>query len=279
MREGLRSLRGGWLPAILLWVVALGVTGVFVWIVGDIAVQGGRHLSWEFLSTEPSNAGRSGGILPILVSTVLVLGVCGATVMPVGIGTAVFLSQRGQSLPVRLVRRSLDVLSGVPSVVFGLFGNAVFCKFMGMGFSIMAGGLTLACMVFPILTRMTEEAMRTVPQSYLQGAAALSLSRTTTLWRIVLPAAAPGIAAGMALGIGRAVAETAALLFTSGYVDRMPESLLDSGRVMSIHILDLTMNISGGNDAAYGTATVLIGLIVLLNAAAWTIARSWHHGG
>lgn len=275
MRE--RLLRR-WLPTAMVWGVALAVVGAFVWMVGDIAVEGSTRLSWEFLSERPRNAGREGGILPILASTALVLVVCGAVVLPLGIGTAIFLADQRPTPFVRGVRRSLDVLSGVPSVVFGLFGNAVFCKMMGMGFSIAAGGLTLACMVFPLLTRMTEEAIRAVPREYLDAAAALSLSRVTTLVRVVLPDAAPGIAAGMALGIGRALAETAALMFTSGYVDRMPESLLDSGRVMSIHILDLTMNVPGGNATAYGSALVLMGLIVVLNLLAWTIARSWHHG-
>ena len=147
----------------------------------------------------------------------------------------------------RLVRRSLDVLAGVPSIVFGLFGNAFFCKTLHLGFSILSGGLTLACMVLPILIRATEEGFRSVPADLRPGAAALGLSRTSTLFRLLLPAAVPGLTVGLVLGIGRALAETAALIFTSGYVDRMPSSLTDSGRALSIHIYDLSMNVAGGS--------------------------------
>src|SRR5262249_28440377 len=146
-----------------------------------------------------------------------------------------------EGLFARLVRRSLDVLSGVPSIVFGLFGNALFCKILGLGFSILSGGLTLACMVLPILIRCTEEGFRSVPPEYRLGAAGPRPARTATLWRLLLPAALPGLIVGLVLGLARAIAETAALIFTSGYVDRMPSSLLDSGRSLSIHIYDLSM--------------------------------------
>src|SRR5205823_6172239 len=167
-----------------------------------------------------------------LVSTALILAVCLASSLPVGLGTAVLLAEftpAGGAFG-RLVRRSLDVLAGVPSIVFGLFGNAFFCQVLGLGFSILSGGLTLACMVLPILIRATEEGFRAVPREYRLGAAALGLSRTTTLLHLLLPAAVPGLLVGLVLGLGRAIAETAALIFTSGYVDRMPGSLLDSGR-------------------------------------------------
>jgi phosphate transport system permease protein len=176
-----------------------------------------------------------------------------------------------------LVRRSLDVLAGVPSIVFGLFGNVFFCKVLGLGFSILSGGLTLACMVLPILIRSTEEGFRAVPNEYRLGAAALGFSRTTTLFQLLLPAAVPGLVVGLVLGIGRAIAETAALIFTSGYVDRMPESLLDSGRALSIHIFDLSMNISGGDANAYASALVLLLLLLLINGTAAWIAERWLH--
>jgi phosphate transport system permease protein len=169
----------------------------------------------------------------------------------------------------------LDILAGVPSIVFGLFGNVFFCKVLGLGFSILSGGLTLACMVLPILIRSTEEGFRAVPNEYRLGAAALGFSRTTTLFKLLLPAAVPGLVVGLVLGIGRAIAETAALLFTSGYVDRMPESLLDSGRSLSIHIYDLSMNVSGGDKNAYASALVLLLLILLINGTAAWIAENW----
>src|SRR5262249_21132058 len=157
-----------------------------------------------------------------------------------------------------------------PSPVFRLVAHAFLCKPPGMGFSILSGGLPLACMVLPLLIRSTEEGFRAVPNEYRHGAAALGISRTSTLFRLLLPAALPGLAVGLVLGIGRALAETAALIFTSGYVDRMPESLLDSGRSLSIHIFDLSMNVSGGDPNAYASALVLVVLLLVIN---WT--ASW----
>lgn len=265
------------LPSLIFWAIALFVTAVFCWILSDIVWHGVGQLSWEFLTTAPRNAGRDGGIAPILVSTCLILGVCMAVSLPLGVGTAILLSEftNAESLFGRLVRRSLDVLAGVPSIVFGLFGNAFFSIKLGLGFSILSGGLTLACMVLPILIRSTEAGFRAVPADYRLGAAALGLSRTTTLWKLLLPAATPGLIVGLVLGIGRAIAETAALIFTSGYVDRMPESLLDSGRSLSIHIFDLSMNVAGGDTNAYASALVLLILLILVNGMATWTTQFW----
>ena len=145
----------------------------------------------------------------------------------------------------------------MPSIVFGLFGNAFFCVALGLGFSILSGGLTLACMILPLMIRATEEGLRAVPQELRLGAAALGLGPAAVFWRLLLPVALPGLAVGLVLGMGRALAETAALLFTSGYVDRMPTSLLDSGRALSIHVYDLAMNVAGGEPRAYATALIL----------------------
>jgi phosphate transport system permease protein len=265
------------LPHLILWAMALFVTAVFAWILGDIIWHGIGEISWEFLTTAPRNAGREGGIAPILISTCLILGVCLTVSLPLGVGTAVLLSEftTTENIFGRLVRRSLDILAGVPSIVFGLFGNAFFSIQLGLGFSILSGGLTLACMVLPILIRSTEAGLRAVPSEYRLGAAALGLSRTSTLWKLLLPAATPGLIVGLVLGIGRAIAETAALIFTSGYVDRMPESLLDSGRSLSVHIFDLAMNIPGGDAKAYASALVLLILLLIVNAIATATAQFW----
>jgi len=249
---------------------ALSVMAAFAWIVGDVALHGWARISPAFLTTPPSDAGRAGGIAPVLMSTAWILAVCMGVSLPIALGAAVLLSE--QSAETRrfagFVRRSLDVLAGMPSIVFGLFGNAFFCVFLGMGFSILSGGLTLACMVLPILIRTAEEGLRGVPRDYRLSSAALGMTRYTTLVRILLPAAAPGLIVGLMLGIGRALAETAALIFTSGYVDRMPRSLLDSGRALSIHIYDLAMNVAGGEPNAYATALVLVALLLVINGAA-----------
>src|SRR5262249_1418749 len=151
----------------------------------------------------------------------------------------------------------------------------LFCRLLGLGFSILSGGLTLACMVLPILIRSVEEGFRAVPDEYRVGAAALGLSRTATLRHLLLPAAVPGLIVGLVLGLGRAIAETAALIFTSGYVDRMPESLFDSGRSLSIHIFDLSFNVPGGDGNAYATALVLVVLLFLINGVASWLGDRW----
>jgi phosphate transport system permease protein len=263
--------------SVLVWAAPIAVSAVFIWIVGSILIHGLDQLSWSFLVDAPRRSGRQGGIAPILVSTALILAVCLAASLVVAIATAVLLSEFLPSTHrgARLVRLSLDVLAGVPSIVFGIFGNAFFCIFLGLGFSILSGGLTLACMVLPVLIRTTEQSFRAVPNAYRLGAAALGFSKTRAIAKILLPIALPGILAGLLLGIGRALAETAALVFTSGYVDRMPSSLLDSGRSLSVHIYDLSMNISGGDAAAYRTAVVLMLLLLLINGAVICIAAMW----
>lgn len=267
------------LATLAVWSAAALIGGTFLWILGDLLGHGLPRLGWSFLVEAPSNAGRAGGIAPILVATLWILVVALGVSLPIGLGAAILLAELGSGPFARLVRFSLDVLAGVPSIVFGLFGNAFFCRTLGLGFSILSGGLTLACMVLPILVRSTEEGFRAVPDELRRGAAALGLSRWRTLVSLLLPAARPGLVVGIVLGFGRAAAETAALLFTSGYVDRMPSSWLDSGRALSIHIYDLSMNVSGGEPNAYASALVLVALLIVVNRlASWLSRRALGHG-
>lgn len=253
-----------------IWTAALLVASAFLWLLADSLRHGAGRLDWSFLTTPPTNAGRDGGVAPILVSTFLIVAVAMLLATPLGLATAVFLSEftRAGGRLARWTSLSLDVLAGTPSIVFGLFGGAFFSVFLGLGFSILSGGMTLACMVLPILIRTIESGLRMAPREWRLGAAALGLSRATLLWHVLLPAAAPSLAAGLMLGIGRAMAETAALVFTSGYVDRMPSSLLDSGRALSVHIYDLTMNVSGGDPNAYASALLLIVVLIAANSLA-----------
>lgn len=265
---------GDSLMTVAVWFSAALVTGMFIWLLGDLVLHGIAKINWSFLVNAPENAGRDGGIGPILVSTLLILGVALMATFPLGLGAAVYLSEYTQSGSALAgsIRMSLDVLAGVPSIVFGLFGNALFCIWLGLGFSILSGGLTLACMMLPIFIRLTESGLAAVTIEWRQGAAALGLTRAAALWHVLLPAAAPAITAGLMLSIGRALAETAALIFTSGYVDRMPSSLADSGRALSVHIYDLSMNVTGGDDSAYGSALVLIVLLLVINGIAASLS-------
>lgn len=258
-----------------LWATSMSVCALLTWIVFDLARRGSGSLSFEFLTAAPRDAGRAGGIGSLLVSTSWIVGVATLVALPIGLASAVLLAE-GTNRKVRFTRAihtSLDMLNAVPSIVFGLFGNAFFCVALGMGYSILSGGLTLACMILPILIRTIEEALRAIPTEQRQAAAALGLSRTTTLARVLLPAAAPGIAVGLVLGIGRALSETAALLFTAGYVTRFPDDLLDSGRALSVHIYDLAMNVPGGDPRAYTTALVLVLVLFVLNSSVRLAAR------
>ena len=262
---------------IFIWLMAGMVLFAFGWLISDVVIQGASKLSWQFLTDEPTRSGREGGIYPIIVSTLLILMIALVVVLPLGLGSAIWLAEfsRKSSRRVRTTRLILDVLAGVPSIVFGLFGYAFFCGFLELGFSILSGGLTLACMMLPILIRTTEAGLSAVPQDWRKAGAALGMSRTTLLWQVLLPYASPAITAGLLLSIGRATAETAALIFTSGYVDRMPESLNDSGRALAVHIYDLSMNVVGGDKASYGSALVLIVMVVIINLSASTLSEFW----
>ncbi|WP_090459155.1 phosphate ABC transporter permease PstA [Nitrosospira sp. Nsp1] len=271
-----RTLRD-WFAQLAVYCAALLICAAFTWILSDIVRGGMAHLSLDFVIGSPREAGRAGGIGSILVSTALVLAIALMAALPLGWTTAALLANhvsadRGFG---GAVRYSLQVLAAVPSIVFGLFGNAFFSIYLGMGFSILSGGLTLACMLLPILVSTAESGLRAIPDAYRLSAAALGMSRTSTLFRLLLPIAAPSLAAGLLLGIGRAIAETAALLFTSGYVDRTPGSLLDSGRTLAVHIFDLSMNVPGGDAAAYASALVLITALLLINVIAMRLTAGW----
>ncbi len=250
---------------------------LFTWLIWDLVRLGLPRLSWDFLFGEVDDAGRAGGIAPLLVSTLWILLCCLVVAIPFGIGCALWLSEfvRRGSLVARLVTGGVDLLSSVPSIVFGLFGMVFFAQTLGMGFSILSGGLTLACMILPLLVRTTLTALESIPADLRPASAALGLTRTTSTVKVLLPAALPGIVAGITLGIARALSETAALLFTSGYATRMPGSFFDSGRALSVHIYDLALNVANGGPMASSSALVLLTLILVVNAVAVALSEHW----
>ncbi|MDF1740186.1 MAG: phosphate ABC transporter permease PstA [Verrucomicrobiales bacterium] len=258
-------------------VAALTGVGALIWIITDLIQLGLPHLSPGFLTGEVTESGRGGGIGPILVSTVLILISCLTFAVPIGVGCALWFAEiiPEKSHVGKLLSASIDLLASVPSIVFGLFGMVFFCQILGLGFSILAGGLTLACMILPIVIRTTIAAMQAIPEDLRPAAAALGLSRSTTLGKILLPRALPGVIVGITISVARALSETAALIFTSGYATRWPESLGDSGRSVSVHIYDLAMNIPNGAARASASALVLLILILVINLAASFFSDRW----
>ncbi len=267
MADRLAWLAGWVLLALVMVPVALMVTSLWQ--------QSADVLSVGFLLEDPGRAGRSGGIAALLISTGWILALCLLVAVPVGLGCALYLIE---SLPADSRRAQwlggvLDMLAAVPSIVYGLFGYQFFAITLGLGFSILSGALALSLMVLPLMIRSAEQAMRAVPMGYRQARDALALSRWGWVRRILLPCAAPGIAVGIILSAGRALAETAVLLFTAGYVLRRPDSLFDSGRTLSVHIYDLAMNVPGGMPRAAATAVVLVALLVVLNLLVRRVLR------
>lgn len=253
------------------------IVGFFFWITSDIFISGLRSLDLAFFTHLPENAGRSGGIRPVLTSTLLILGIAIGVSLPISLGTSLVLSRTfwREGPLTNILHQAIGILAGVPSIVFGLFGNIYFCQYLGLGYSILSGGLTLACMILPLSTKLLEESMNRISPRLMSAADALGLRKARIIRSIAIPAILPQISAAYILSIGRALAETAALLFTSGYVMRDPRSIMDSGRTLSIHIFDLSMNISGGNTNAYKTALILLGLLLAINGIGHTVTHLW----
>ncbi|MBX3373254.1 MAG: ABC transporter permease subunit [Phycisphaeraceae bacterium] len=245
------------------------------WIVGDVVLRGVRGVSLSFLLDAPARSGRDGGIAPVIVSTAIVIGTCMIVVIPSGVLAAVGLSEclRRGGRTAAVIRLGLDIVAGTPSIAFGLFGHAFFCAFLGLRVSLLSGGLTLACMVLPLFIRLCESALLGVPAGTRRAVDALALTRRTALRRVVLPIAFPGIVSAAVFSLARALAETAALLFTTGYMLRMPGSLLDPGRVLSVHIYDLAMNVPGGDPNAYATALVLLAAVLVIGLVPLRVRR------
>lgn len=258
------------LARLVLWSMMAGALGILILILVFVLGRGLGEISWSFLSSAPGDSGRTGGILPIIAGTleVTVLGV--ATAAPLGIGTAIYLSEyTREGVLTRSLRFGSECLAGVPSIIFGLFGFVLFVLTLGLGWSILAGGLTLAFMTLPTIIRTSEEALRSVPAAYRDVSLSLGASKWQTIWKVVLPAALPGVVTGLILGLGRALGETAAVIFTAGssLPRSVPLSLLEGTRTLSVHFYQLAREgISASH--AYATAAVLVLAISFINIGA-----------
>jgi phosphate transport system permease protein len=249
----------------MLWLCAAATLVVLFVIIAYVVKQGFSSLSWEFLTEMPRRRGRLGGIYPTIVSTVYLMLLSAAIATPVALGAAVYMTEYTRdNWLIRVVRFGTESLAGIPSIIFGLFGYVFFVLYLNLGWSIISGSLTLAIMILPILIRTTEESIKTVPVAYREGSLALGATKWQTIRKVVLPSAVPGVITGVILGMGRAVGETAAVMLTAGSALRLPESLLDNSRAMSVHLYLLSME-GTAIDKAFGTALVLIIFILIIN--------------
>lgn len=257
----------------LIWVAALATVGVLALIIGVILVRGLPYVNLEFLTGVPEDLGRAGGILPTILGTVVLGLVAVIIATPLGVGSAIYLTEYTRETRLtRIIRFGTESLAGVPSIIFGLFGFIFFVDILKMGWSILAGGLTLTLMVLPTIIRTAEEAILTVPQAYRETGYSLGATRWEMVTTTVLPSAMPGIVTGVILSFGRAVSETAAVIFTAGTALNMPISLFSPVRTMAVHFYILAVE-GISLEMAYATGAVLILTILLINVATNLIIR------
>ncbi|HOH29072.1 MAG: Phosphate transport system permease protein PstA [Candidatus Hydrogenedentes bacterium ADurb.Bin101] len=257
----------------ILWLLTLATIAVLFYIVFYILIKGLPYITWEFLSSAPKSMGRKGGIFPMIVGTFLVSGLAVLIAAPLGVGTAVYLTEyTRESRFTFLLRFGADCLAGIPSIIYGLFGFVFFSIALGMGLSVLSGALTLALMVLPTIIRTAEEAIRAVPYAYREASYGLGSTRWQMVTRIVLPVALPGICTGIVLSLGRSISETAAVMLTAGSALRLPQSAFDSSRTLALHFYILSRE-GLSMEKGYATASVLIIIILILNAFAYWLMR------
>ena len=258
----------------LLWALALVTLGALLFIIAYVLSHGLPHVTRSFLSESPRSMGREGGVFPMIVGTLWVTGLAVLIAAPVGVITAMYLTEyTREGTLTNLIRFGADCLAGIPSIIFGLFGFVFFVITLGMGLSVLSGGLTLALMVLPTIIRTSEEAIRAVPRVYRDVGYGLGATRWQTVTKVVLRSAMPGICTGIVLSIGRSISETAAVMLTAGSALGLPKTVFDSSRTLSLHFYILSREgISMTN--AYATASVLVVAILAINIlAGWAMSR------
>lgn len=263
---------GSFLVMLLVMLASFFTFAVLIFLIAYILINGFPYLtpslfSWEYTSENAS-------VIPALINTIIMTLLSLLIAVPFGIFSAIFLVEyagKGNKF-VEIIRLTTETLSGIPSIVYGLFGMLFFVNTLKWGFSLLAGAFTLAIMILPLIMRTTEEALKAVPDSYREGSFGLGAGKLRTVFRIVLPSAVPGVLAGVILAIGRIVGETAALMYTSGTVAKVPSSIMGSGRTLAVHMYNLSSEGLYMNQA-YATAVILLILVVGINTLSSVIAR------
>lgn len=268
------------LQRILLYGSALIVVGVLVYMIGFILINGLPHLTPSLFSPEYTSENVS--LLPSLINTLLMILLTLVLALPLGVGGAIYLNEytRPGSRVARVIAAAAEVLSSVPSIVFGLFGSLFFVRFLDLGLSLVSGALTMALIILPLILRTSQQALSEVPDLLREGSLGLGAGKLRTIFRIVLPQALPGILSGAILAVGRITGESAALIFTAGTAVKIAGSLSESARTLAVHMYTLA---SEGLyiDQTYATAVVLLLVVLILNGLS-TLLRLWiqrrHYG-
>lgn len=264
---------------IIFRILGIAVVGILFWILGFIIYNGIGVINWEFLTSAPTEGMTSGGIFPAIVGTMYLIIGSMIFAFPLGVMSAIYTNEyAGNSWIVKFIRVMTNNLGSIPSIVFGLFGMALFVNTLGFGDSIIAGSLTLGLLVLPLIIRTTEEALKAVPDSYRTGSLALGATKLQTIRRVVLPAALPNITTGLILSIGRVSGETAPILFTVAayFLPKLPESMYDQVMALPYHLYVIATSgtdIEASRPIAYGTALVLIVIVLFMNILATVLRR------
>ncbi|MDD2474879.1 MAG: phosphate ABC transporter permease PstA [Dysgonamonadaceae bacterium] len=260
-------------------LLGLIVVGILFWILGFIVYNGIGVISWEFLTTSPTEGMTSGGIFPAIVGTLCLVVGSMIFAFPLGVMSAIYTNEyAGNGWIISFIRIMTNNLASIPSIVFGLFGMALFVNTLGFGDSILAGSLTLGLLVLPLVIRTTEEALKAVPDSYRTGSLALGASKLQTIRKVVIPLAFPNIITGLILSIGRVSGETAPILFTVAayFLPKLPSSIFDQVMALPYHLYVIATSgtdIEASLPFAYGTALILISIVLLMNLLASIIRR------
>lgn len=261
----------------LVYGAAILTFAVLFFLVAYIVVKGVPHLSLDLFAWEYNSENVS--MMPAIINTIIITVVSLVIAVPIGIFSAIYLveyAKRGNKF-VNVIRITAETLSGIPSIVYGLFGMLFFVTALRWRNSILAGAFTLAIMILPLIMRTTEEALKAVPDGYREGSFGLGVGKLRTVFHVVLPSAIPGILAGVILAIGRIVGETAALIYTAGTVAEVPDNLMDSGRTLAVHMYNLSSE-ALYMDQAYATAVVLLVLVIGINSLSSFVAKKLTKG-
>ena len=265
-----------WAMRILMWLAAGITAALTLFLLGYVLIRGLPNISWELLSTKPSYLRGTVGILPDILNTVYIILTTLLFVLPLGVGAAIYLTEYATNKRlVGMIEYAAETLSGIPSIIYGLFGSLFFCQFMDLDKSLLAGALTLAVMNLPTIMRTTQESLKTVPQSYREGAFGLGAGKWRVIRTVVLPNCVEGVITGCILSVGRIVGESAALLFTAGFAHALNgffEGLFSSGATLTVALYVYATE-DGNFEVAFAIAAILMILTLLINLSATLIGK------